>query len=148
MKITDALLGEHGVFYAQFDHLERVLAGESSLDVLRREAALLASALAPHAHLENQLLFDRMASSGMAAGPVGMMRSEHEEIEELLERVEEADTPHAARDLIRHAVHIARHHFAKEEHVAFPMAESILDEATLLELGRVWAERRGVRLGS
>jgi hypothetical protein len=25
MKITDALLGEHGVFYAQFSHLEKVV---------------------------------------------------------------------------------------------------------------------------
>lgn len=53
MRITDAFLGEHGVFYAQFDHLESLLTTGPSAECVREQAGLLASALAPHAQLEN-----------------------------------------------------------------------------------------------
>ena len=44
MKITDAFLGEHGVFYAQFDHLEQLLRAPGSLEQVQDAAALLGSA--------------------------------------------------------------------------------------------------------
>ena len=47
-----------------------------------------------------------------------------------------------ARGLLLHLIDVARPHFAKEEDVLFPMAETALPEATLLRLGEEWASRR------
>src|SRR5574341_1358167 len=55
MKITDALKGEHGVFYAQFRFIEESLDGEN-LATLKALGAMLAAALAPHAHIEDESL--------------------------------------------------------------------------------------------
>lgn len=147
MKITDAFLGEHGVFYAQFDHLDRVLPDTAELSAVQRHAALLASALAPHAHLENELLFDGLAvRDDEGAGPATMMQQDHAEIEGMLESVAAASDPGEARSLLEQAIAQAREHFRKEEMVAFPLAEQLLDDAELRRLGEEWAARRDVRL--
>lgn len=52
MKITDALLGEHAVFYAQFEHLRQSLPVADALTQVHSQGAMLAAALATHAHLE------------------------------------------------------------------------------------------------
>jgi len=38
MKMTDALLGEHGVFYAQFNHLEEVVPKTEDLSEVLAQA--------------------------------------------------------------------------------------------------------------
>ena len=147
MKVTDAFLGEHGVFYAQFDRLEETVLSEDRIDVLRGQAALLASALAPHAKLEDDLLFgamDRIASAG--SGPTAIMRAEHEAIEVALQGLESSTDTKAAREMFLEAIHLARSHFLKEESVAFPMAEEVLGRETLERLGEEWARARGVVL--
>ncbi|MFQ5856118.1 MAG: hypothetical protein ACE5LU_10785 [Anaerolineae bacterium] len=40
MKITQALLGEHGAFYAQFDHLEHAMPAADSLALIQAQGAL------------------------------------------------------------------------------------------------------------
>lgn len=164
MDITDVLKGEHGVFYAQFDLIEQML-GESSLAVIKAQGALLAAGLAPHAHIENEVLFPALeAKMGGEFGPIPVMRAEHAEIEGSLTRLKElrelahthdeiegalARLPESgdaaeARQLVRNVLDVAREHFAKEEQVLFPMAEEMLDRMTRQELARVWAERRRV----
>lgn len=143
MRVTDAFLGEHGVFYAQFDHLEAVLDAGDAREVARL-AALLASGLGSHADLEDELLFMPLAEGkGVDAGPVDVMLAEHREIEALLTA---AAASGGAEDL-RRAVALARDHFEKEEQAAFPLAERSLGEERLRELGATWAGRRGVRAG-
>jgi iron-sulfur cluster repair protein YtfE (RIC family) len=83
-----------------------------------------------------------MGAGGAPAGPLAAMRDEHEDIEGTLARVSEVGAPGEAADLLLHLVEVARAHFLKEEQVLFPMAEETLAEATLLELGERWAERR------
>lgn len=144
MKITDALTGEHGVFYAQFDHLEQAVPAAEALAQVQDQAALLAAGLKPHAHLENELLFAALDPNMGPTGPVAVMRMEHEEIESTLARVQEARDLAEARELVLHAVQVARQHFAKEEQVLFPMAERMLGVEVLAHLGAQWAERRGV----
>lgn len=164
MKITDALYGEHGVFYAQFNQLEETL-DAFALPLIQAQGALLAAGLAPHAHIENDILFPALeAQLGGAFGPIPVMRAEHDEIEHSLVRLQELreltqahddiegafarlpDTRDAqtARELVRHAIQVAREHFAKEEQILFPMAVEMLDDKTLRDMGRQWAERRGV----
>jgi hemerythrin-like domain-containing protein len=144
MKITDALLGEHGAFYAQFDRLEETLPHTNSVGEVREQAALLAAALISHAQLEDTLLFERMRSAGGDEGLLSTMEAEHTEIAGLLTRAQGSHDVSAARDDLLEAVTLARDHFAKEEQVAFPMAESIIGAAGLTALGARWSARREV----
>ncbi len=165
MKITDALKGEHGVFYAQFELLEEVVA-PATLPVLKAQGAILAAGLTPHAQMENDLLFPALEAHLGTDGPTAAFRAEHAEIESAFERLRQLrelnrdhnqidaalarlpETPSLAeaRDLIDEIVHAAREHFAKEEQMLFPMAEQLLGERTLEELGAEWARRRSVVL--
>jgi len=144
MKITDALLGEHGAFYAQFDRIEETLPHTTSAGEVREQAALLAAALISHAQLEDTLLFERMRSAGGDEGLLSTMEAEHTEIAGLLTRAQGSQDVSAARDDLLEAVALARDHFAKEEQVAFPMAESIIGAAGLTALGARWSARREV----
>jgi iron-sulfur cluster repair protein YtfE (RIC family) len=162
MRITDALRGEHGVFYAQFDRLEQTL-DTYALALIQAQGALLAAGLAPHAHIENDVLFPVLENHLGEEGPTRVFRMEHEEIEAKLQELKELQGMHdeiegalarlpqlddvgEARRLVREALYAAREHFAKEENMLFPMAEQILDERTLKALGAQWAERRSVVL--
>jgi regulator of cell morphogenesis and NO signaling len=141
MKITDAFLGEHGVLYPQLDELER--AALHAAGDLREQAVLLAAGLVSHAELEEQLLFGHMENLiGADGGPLAVMRIEHQEVESLLAELQESGPGEDACDLAARLVALARDHFAKEEQILFPMAEEMMGEQRLLELGREWAGRR------
>lgn len=158
MKITDALKGEHGVFYAQFNHLEQWLDG-ADLSAIKTAGALLGAGLAPHAHIENEVLFPPIEERLGEGGPTTVMRREHAEIEGKLNELQELKGAHDeiegaltklpnaksvddARRLVKDILYAAREHFAKEEKMLFPMAEQILDANTLEQLGAEWASRR------
>ncbi len=143
MKITDALRGEHGLLYAVFDRVERALPPTNAAAVVREQAAILAAALLSHARIEDQLLLPALAKKG--DNPMaGAMAEEHESIAQALAAAHEADDVQAARGQLLAAVEEARAHFAREEQMIFPAAESLLGEAELVELGRRWAASRGV----
>ena len=145
MKITDALLGEHGVFYAQFEHLEQLLAVPVAAERVHDLAALLAAGLGPHAELEDELLFDQVDADGHL-GAMAVMRDEHRAIEDALGRAQTERDAAAASELLLHAIHEARDHFAREERIAFPLAAARLGEQRLRELGAAWSARRAVTL--
>jgi len=147
VKITDALLGEHGAFYAQFDRLEETLPHTGSAAEVREQAALLAAALVTHAKLEDALLFDRMRSAGADEGLLDTMEAEHTTIAGLLISAQGSQDASAAREDLLEAVALAREHFSKEERLAFPLAESALGAGVLAELGVSWSQRRDVFLG-
>jgi iron-sulfur cluster repair protein YtfE (RIC family) len=147
MKVTDALLGEHGVFYAQFDYMEKNIPHATDLTLVKSQGAMLAAALAPHAHLEDELLFIALeAHLDPQSGPLAVMRMEHNEIEGSLERLQKLQDLAEAKNLLLHAVQTARAHFAKEEQVLFVMAQQMLDSRTLEQLGRQWAAARKVAI--
>jgi len=146
VKLTDALLGEHGAFYAQFGRLEETLPHAGSVAEVREQAALLAAALVTHAKLEDALLFDRMRSAGADAGLLDTMVEEHTEIAGMLTRAQGTQDLAVARRELLDAVALAREHFGKEERLAFPMAERTLGAAALTDLGAAWSERRDVFL--
>jgi hemerythrin-like domain-containing protein len=150
MKITDALLGEHGVFYAQFSHLERVIPMMTDVETVVAEASLLAAGLATHAALEDELLFTALEPHlGVKAGPLAVMRMEHDQIEgELACLEEEAAELEDAQNLLLEIVQVARQHFAKEERILFAIAAQALDEQTLTHLGLQWAARRNVLISA
>lgn len=145
MRLTDALLGEHGAFYAQFDRLEALPAGLTVAEV-REQAALLASALVSHADLEDELLFERMRSAGGDGGLLDAMEEEHRIIAGHLQRAQGSGDASKAMDALLEGVAVAREHFAREERMAFPLAERLLQGQALSDLGAEWSRRRGVEL--
>ena len=146
MKLTDALRGEHGVFYAQFTHLQNVVTDGTTPAQVRSQIALLAAALEPHARLENDLLFTALEPHLGPMGPLAVMRMEHDEIEAGLARLQQVQDVEHARHLLQQLLQLAREHFTKEEHVLFAMAEQSLSAEELTRLGVQWAQRRGVHI--
>lgn len=147
MKITEALLGEHAIFYAQFDYLEKTIPPAKDLILVKGQGAMLTAALATHAHLEDELLFIALeAYINPQFGPLAVMRMEHNEIEGSLERLQEVQDLAEAQNLLLHAIQTARTHFAKEEQVLFPMAAQMLEANALKQLGTKWAEMRKVMI--
>ncbi len=147
MDLTQALLGEHGVFYAQFDQLEKTASSGTLTDV-QAQADLIAVALLGHAGLEDDLLFTALEPQlGTQAGPLAVMRMDHIEIEGAFERIARASDLAEARGLVREALQTLRGHFAKEEQVLFPMAAQVLGSGRLVEMGGRWADTRKVWIG-
>jgi len=144
MKVTEALLGEHGVFYVQFDHLEQTLPAVTSLDWVKAQAALIQSAISTHAQLEDELLFSAIDNHLGQGGPVAVMRMEHEEIEGTLNAIPEIQDVETICSRLLGAIQVARQHFMKEEQVLFPLADQVLGSEQLHALGERWAERRRV----
>ena len=144
MKLTDALLGEHGVIYALFNRLEQAFPELKTGEEARQMAATLAAALASHAAIENEFLFPALEPHLGPAGPLAVMRQEHEEIESALQAATTAAAPAAAVESLQHVLAVARDHFSKEERVLFRMAQQTLGDEGLLQLGQRWAERRRV----
>jgi regulator of cell morphogenesis and NO signaling len=146
MKITDALLGEHGVFYAQFDYLEKVVPVAETLAQLQSPAALVAAALETHARLEDELLFSALDPHMGQMGPLTVMRMEHDEIENILARVQEVQDLVETQRLVLNVIQVARDHFAKEEQILFPAADHMLGLESLAQLGKRWAAQRRVMI--
>lgn len=147
MKLTDALLGEHGVIKALFDHIEQELPGLETLDSVQRMTRALAAALASHARIEDELLFPALEAHLGPAGPLAVMRHEHEEIEAAIEDVASAQTQEAAAARLRYGLQVAQDHFSKEEQILFQMARQSISEQELEQLGIRWADARRVAIG-
>ncbi len=162
MKITDALRGEHCVFYAQFKFIESSLA-EANLGTIQALGGMLAAALVPHATIENDVLFPPIEERIGEGGPTMVMRMEHaeiegslgeladlkgthDEIEGALSKLPNAKSTDDARRIVNGILVAAREHFGKEENVLFPMAEQYLTGDVLESLGAEWAARQGVVL--
>jgi len=144
MKITDALLGEHAVFYAQFSYLENSLPQLDDLAIIKKHGGMLGAALASHAHLEEELLFQKLEPHIGPGGPLAVMRMEHNQIENNLSQLPDQETLEQTRAVMFETIHTARGHFAKEEQILYPLAVRILGTERLSELGEQWAGQRKV----
>jgi hemerythrin-like domain-containing protein len=148
MFITDALLGEHAVFYLFLGHIEQALPALDSLSSLQHRFAAFAFALEAHAGLEDELLFTALEPHlGAQAGPLAVMRFEHNQIVDLFGKIKSAADLNFARDFARQLFPIVRRHFQKEEQVLFQMAARFLSEDELSALGGQWAMRRKPLVG-
>ena len=147
MKITDAFIAEHEEISAQFDHLEATIPSEvKTLAEVKTPGAKLAAVLAQHAKLEDDLLFAAIEAQMDSDESVRKVRDDHSRIEALMQDVLALlDTiqrmGHARRTLLQ-AIKVARAHFNREEKETFPLAEEILGEEKLLELGEQWEKLR------
>ena len=82
MKLTDALLGEHAVLYDLFEYLNEMIANNGSLQEAQRAVSILERVLASHARIEEDLLFPALEPQLGPMGPLAVMRSEHQSIED------------------------------------------------------------------
>ena len=145
MNIASALLAEHGVFYAQFDYLERTLP-TASLEEIKLLGGMLQSALEGHADLEDDVLIAAVEERVGKEGVTAAMRDEHNEIRQLVSRLPYAKTADEAREILLNIIEMARSHFAKEEEALFPLAEQVLPADESRRLADKWAEHRRVRI--
>ena len=146
MRITDALLAEHGVIGELLDRAGRQ-ASAWNLDQAREGAAALAAVLKPHAAIEEELLFQTLERVlGHEPVPLAVLRLEHQEIEAALAESASAESLGELRQGLDRLVQLAADHFAKEEGLLFPLAHHHLDGETLNRLGARWAAARGVEI--
>jgi hemerythrin-like domain-containing protein len=142
MKITEALLAEHLVFHNLFDHVERMAPRLKTLAELKTVAALLEPVLEAHSRTEDDLFIGPLEHCFEQIGQRETFHQEHDEIEAQLRRLQQARQVSKARELLVAVVVSCRRHFDKEERIVFPMAERILKNKTLSELGQTWMDQR------
>lgn len=146
MKITDALYGEHGLFYVYMDYLESVIS-ERELPPLPALLALgrgLEKMVVSHATIEDEGLFAALDARLGGAGPLEIMRAEHRQIDDLVASAVRADDSGDCAALLGDLTALLREHFMKEERVLFVLAQQDLSEEVLNGLGDKWAEVRDV----
>lgn len=145
MKITDSLLAEHIVFHNVFDHIERALPNLKTLGEIKALASLMECLLRGHSHTEDELVLAPLEHCLEQIGQRDSFEQEHREIDASLLRVRDARQLTEARRLLQHAVAYSRKHFDREERIVFPLAEKVLKQETLKELGRAWMKQREPR---
>src|SRR3972149_2983552 len=122
MLITDALLGEHGVFQLLLHHIEQALPALDSTPALQHELAAFAFALEAHARLEDELLFTALEPHlGTQGGPLAVMRMEHNQITDLLGRILEEMGNRLGHSLYSYHRHLSGCVHAIGEQVLFRM---------------------------
>lgn len=147
MLITDALLGEHGVFYLLIEHIGQALPAFDSPSALQNRIASFAFALEAHARLEDELLFAALEPHlGAQGGPLAVMRMEHNQIADLLGRIESAASLEEGSAFVTQMIQVCRAHFQKEEQVLFRMARQFLGKEELSALGAKWEQRRILKI--
>jgi hemerythrin-like domain-containing protein len=142
MKITDILLAEHIVFHNVFDHIEHALPNLKTTGEVKALAALLEGLLRGHSHTEDDLVFAPLEHCLEQLGQRDSFEEEHREIDASLLRVGEARQLAEARRLLQRAVAYSRNHFDREERIVFPLAEKVMKQQTLAELGKTWMKQR------
>jgi len=144
MNLTHALLGEHGVFASLFDHLEQLARSGATVATLQTALAAPARALVEHARMEENLLFPAIEQAMGSIPPLHVMKLEHSEIERQLEVLERHTDPAVLAREILGMLEFTKAHFAKEEHVLFPMAEQCVGSSKLGTLTSQWSKQRAV----
>lgn len=142
MKITQALQAEHVVYHNLFDHIEKTAPHLRTLAEVRALTGLLERMLDVHSKVEDELLVAPLEPSLHQLGQHENFHAEHEEMDKLLAQIHGARTVATARKQLYRAVTLCRRHFDKEERIVFPLAEKILSEKTLKELGQRWERQR------
>jgi iron-sulfur cluster repair protein YtfE (RIC family) len=146
MQVTDALLGEHGVFHLLVEQLDDALGRCQSLLELRAAAEPLAIALLGHARIEEEALFQPYEAQTGSLGPLMCLRHEHQQMDQGLRALFRITEFEPMRAQVTKMLDLTRRHLAREEAVMFAAAEQALAVGRLEELGANWARFRGVAL--
>jgi hemerythrin-like domain-containing protein len=142
MKITEALLAEHLVYHNIFDHIETTTPKLQTLREVKALAALMEKMLKAHSDTEDKLFLGPLEHCFEQIGQRDAFLEEHQEIDGHLRQAQKATRRKRAQQLLLAAVAHSRQHFDREERIVFPMAEQVLKNQTLTELGRTWRQQR------
>ena len=142
MKITETLFAEHLVFHNMFDQIETRAPHLQTLGELKALASLMEAILKAHSDTEDELFLGPLEHCFEEIGQRDSFLQEHQEVSEGLRQVQKATRVKEARRLLLSAVAHSRRHFEREERIVFPLAERVLKEATLNELGQNWLDQR------
>jgi iron-sulfur cluster repair protein YtfE (RIC family) len=134
-----------------------------ALPVLARIGRMMETQLALHAKKEDDALFPALeAIVGAEDGPTSVMRTEHKKIHgqgellrktlhelnevehpkieaggaKLRELAAKGGTADSLRANCEEIINLLDMHFGKEEQILFPMAENILDDAAMADVGK------------
>jgi hemerythrin-like domain-containing protein len=135
---TEILRDEHRIILHALEVLERATERAPGdgwwVDTI---AWLRAFADDNHHAKEETALFPAMVKAGVPSegGPIAVMLAEHEEGRRLI-RAMEASTGAARVTACRAYVSLLRAHIDKENEILFPLADAVLDERAMDELGR------------
>ena len=146
MNITDALLGEHGVFHLLVEQLDDALGRCKTLLELRAAAEPLAIALLGHARIEEEALFQPYEAQTGSLGPLTCLRHEHQQMDHGLRALFRITELEPMRAQVTKMLDLTRRHLAREEAVMFAAARQALAAGRLEELGGQWAQFRSVAL--
>lgn len=140
MKVTDAILGEHGALKQYLAWVWRASEDGASLPRgwVEHQAEALACLLGSHADAETRFLFRFLPQD---APWVIHVTNEHAELDRLL-----GEARHGSLDCLRRACDVAWGHFKEEEAYVIPLANAVLPAARLEALGAEWAKARKVNV--
>ena len=150
MRITDTLKQEHRVIEQVLDALEKLTSRARADGCFDRHSAgdivrfMQQFADAWHHGKEEGLLFPALVAKGIPgdAGPIGVMQAEHEFGRAAVRKMEAAlwepmEDKQAVERFLDHAEQFVDHlraHIQKEDHILFPMADSVLTTADHVSL--------------
>lgn len=146
MKLTDALIGEHGAFRALLDGIEKMASHAGEVAQIESAMAIFSTEVTQHAKLEEDLLFTALEPHLGSNDLLAKMLSEHQEIRSGLESIEDARDLDQAIEAVQHTLDTARRHFENEEKILYAIANKVLDEETLTRLGKEWAIARSITI--
>jgi hemerythrin-like domain-containing protein len=146
MDVTDALIGEHGVFHLLVEQLDDAVARLTTVAELRSAAAPLSMSLLAHARIEEETLFDPLERAIGVQGPLQCLRDEHVEMDRRLRAMFHLPDLESLKAEVRAMVDMTRKHLAKEEKVLFNVAKKALPGDDRQAMGARWADFRGVTL--
>ena len=147
MKLTDALIGEHGAFRALLKEIEGMVSYAGEAAQVESAMAIFRAEVTQHARLEENLLFPAIEPYLDSNDLIAQMRSEHQEIRSGLGSIEDARDLDQALEAVQHTLEAARRHFENEEKILYAFAQKVLDEETLTRLGEDWAAARAIAVG-
>jgi len=146
MDVTDALLGEHGVFHLLVEQLDDALGRCDSVTELRVAAEPLAISLLGHHRVEEETLLTPYERAKGSLGPLKCLRHEHEQMNQLVRIIFRNTDAGEIREQIRALLDIIRRHLAREEQLLFGVVRQALPDGERADSGAHWAEFRGVTL--
>jgi hemerythrin-like domain-containing protein len=146
MDVTDALLGEHGVFHLLVEQLDDALGRCESLAELRVAAEPLAISLLGHHRVEEETLLAPYERATGSLGPLTCLRHEHEQMNQLVRIVLRATEEPRMREGIQVLLDLVRRHLAREEQLLFGLVRQALPNDDRVDSGAHWARFRGVAL--
>ena len=146
MDVTDALLGEHGVFHLLVEQLDDALGRLGSVSEVRAAAEPLAISLLGHHRVEEETLLMPYERETGSLGPLKCLRHEHEQMNQLVRIIFRATDAAQIREQVQALLDIVRRHLAREEQLLFALARKALPDGERAESGAHWAQFRGVTL--